>query len=216
MTALAETDMRFDKLRVFYNHPGFIDPMARYLRQALAAIPADRRHLAEVIFTAHSIPLSMARRSAYERQLREASRLVSELAGVGRYRLAWQSRSGPPHIPWLEPDVSDVLHELHDAGVQDIVVVPIGFISDHLEVLFDLDLEARETAESLGMHLTRVPTVGTDPEFVVMIRELIAERLTERPVRRYLGSFGPNHDACPLNCCRLGEEPTAALERATA
>ena len=217
--ALNETGMRFDKLRVFYNHPGFVEPLARLLREALASLPAERRALAEVIFTAHSIPLSMARGSAYERQLRETARLVSDGAQTDRYRLAWQSRSGPPHIPWLEPDVSAELLRLHNAGVQDVVVVPIGFISDHLEVLYDLDVEARETASSLGMQLIRVPTVGTDPEFVAMIRELIEERLSDRPVRRYLGSFGPSHDACSVNCCRLGEQPHAArpaAERATA
>jgi ferrochelatase len=161
----------------------------------------------------------MARGSAYERQLREVCRLVAGLAGGARYRLAWQSRSGPPRIPWLEPDVSDVLLELHSAGVQDVIIAPIGFISDHLEVLFDLDVEATESAQSLGMNVNRLPTVGTDPEFVAMIRELIEERLTDRPTRRYLGSFGPSHDACPLNCCRLGEPPHAvhpATERATA
>lgn len=217
--ALGATDMRFDKLRVFYNHPGFVEPMANYLREALKGLPENRLRHAEVIYTAHSIPLSMARGSAYERQLRETSRLVSELAETSRYRLAWQSRSGPPHVPWLEPDVSDVLLELHNTGVQDVIVVPVGFISDHLEVLFDLDVEAKDTAQSLGMNLVRVPTVGTDPAFVAMIRELIEERLSERPQRRYLGSFGPSHDACPLNCCRLGEPPSAASpapERATA
>src|SRR5262249_33426409 len=117
LKALGETDMRFDKLRVFYNHPGFIEPLARFFRAARDSVPEERRDLTEVIFTAHSIPLSMARGSAYERQLRETARLVSELAGAHRYRLAWQSRSGPPHIPWLEPDVSAVLLELHDAGV---------------------------------------------------------------------------------------------------
>jgi ferrochelatase len=217
--ALGETTMQFDRLRVFYNHPGFVEPMARFLRAARASLPEDRRDLAEVLYTAHSIPLSMARGSAYEQQLRETSRLVSELAGTDRYRLAWQSRSGPPHVPWLEPDVSDMLLKLHNAGVHDVIVVPIGFISDHLEVLFDLDVEAQETAQSLGMNLIRVPTVGTDPEFVAMIRELIEERLSERPQRRYLGSFGPSHDACSLNCCRVGEPPHAAhpaAERATA
>jgi protoporphyrin/coproporphyrin ferrochelatase len=217
--ALGEPDMEFDKLRVFYNHPGFVEPMASFLRNALTSLPDDRHDRAEVIFTAHSIPLSMARGSAYERQLRETSRLVSELAGADRYRLAWQSRSGPPHIPWLEPDVSDELLKLHQGGVQDVIVVPIGFISDHLEVLFDLDIEAQETARSLGMNLIRVPTVGTDPAFVAMIRELIEERLTARPRRRFLGRFGPSHDACPLNCCRLGESSAAMLsvsERATA
>jgi ferrochelatase len=202
LAALGETKMRFDKLRVFYNHPGFLEPMARDLRAAVETLSEPRRAGAEVIFTAHSIPLSMARGSAYERQLREASRLVAELAGVDRYRLAWQSRSGPPQVPWLEPDILDELDTLHLAGVDDVIVLPIGFISDHLEVLFDLDHEAQERARQLGMQMIRAPTVGTDPAFVAMIRELIEERLVENPERRYLGRFGPSHDICPVNCCK--------------
>ena len=211
--------MRFDKIRVFYNHPGFVEPMARRVRDALESLPRDRRDAAEVIFTAHSIPVSMAKGCAYERQLREVSRLVAGIAGASRYRLAWQSRSGPPHVPWLEPDILDELDGLHAAGVEDVIIVPIGFISDHLEVLFDLDVEAQNRARELGMHMIRVPTVGTDPIFVAMIRELIEERLQENPERRFLGELGASHDVCALNCCQLGERrsiPRPAPERATA
>jgi ferrochelatase len=197
--------MRFDKIRAFFNHPGFIDPMAAKLGRTLGTIPRHHREATEVIFTAHSIPLAMARGSAYERQLRETSRLVAERAGVRRHRLAWQSRSGPPHVPWLDRDFLNVLDELHEAGATDVVVVPIGFISDHLEVLYDLDLEAQTRASELGMNLIRVPTVGTDPAFVAMIRELIEERMTDQPLRRFVGTLGPSHDVCPGNCCRLGE-----------
>src|SRR5215218_1152215 len=205
LEAIGEQDMRFDKIRVFYNHPGFVEPMARRVRDALDSLPRDRRDAAEVVFTAHSIPVSMARSSAYERQLREASRLVAALAGAARYRLAWQSRSGPPQVPWLEPDILDELDRLHASGVEDVVVVPIGFISDHLEVLFDLDVEAQNRAQELGMNMIRVATVGTDPVFVAMIRELIEERLQENPERRFLGELGPGHDVCPVDCCQLGE-----------
>ena len=211
LDALGERGMRFDKIRVFYNHPGFVEPMAKRLRQALDSVPQDRRGAAEVVFTAHSIPVSMAKGSAYERQLREASRLVADLAGAARYRVAWQSRSGPAHIPWLEPDILDELDRLHESGTSDVIVVPIGFISDHLEVLFDLDIEARERASGLGMTMIRVPAVGTDPDFVAMIRELIEERLRENPVRRSLGALGPSHDVCPLNCCQLGDRRTDAV-----
>ncbi|MBW3632610.1 MAG: ferrochelatase [Chloroflexi bacterium] len=210
LDVLGERGMRFDKIRVFYNHPGFIEPMAKRLRQAMDSVPQDRRDAAEVVFTAHSIPVSMAKGSAYERQLREASRLVADLAGAARYRLAWQSRSGPPHVPWLEPDILEELDGLRESGTSDVIVVPIGFISDHLEVLFDLDVEAQERASELGMTMIRVPAVGTDPVFVAMIRELIEERLQENPVRRSLGALGPSHDVCPLNCCRLGERRTDA------
>ncbi|MCD6057360.1 MAG: hemH [Thermomicrobiales bacterium] len=187
---LNEHDLRFDKIRVFYNHPGFVEPMAQRLRAALKSLQQDRREAAEVVFTAHSIPVSMAKGCAYERQLREVSRLVGALAGAAHSRLAWQSRSGPAHVPWLEPDILDELDRLHESGVKDVIVVPIGFISDHLEVLFDLDVEAQNRAHELNMNMIRVPTVGTDPIFVAMIRELIEERLQENPERRFLGQLG--------------------------
>lgn len=219
LDSLGENAMRFDKIRVFFNHPGFIEPMATRLREALASLPDDLRDNVEVIFTAHSIPLAMARGCAYERQLREASRLVAESAGAAHYRIAWQSRSGSPQTPWLGPDILDELDLIHEAGVSDVIVVPIGFISDHLEVLYDLDVEAQARADELGLTMIRVPAVGTDPAFVAMIRELIAERLVEIPDRRFLGSLGPNHDVCPVNCCQIGEGRAVARpapERATA
>jgi ferrochelatase len=194
----------FDKLRVFYNHPGFIDPMIARTRAALAAIPAARRDRARLVFTAHSIPLAMARHCAYEAQLREASRLIAEGADVADHLVAYQSRSGPPQVPWLEPDILDVLTSLRDEGATDVVVVPVGFISDHMEVLFDLDTEARERADELGLTLVRAETVGTDPAFIRMIRDLIVERMTAAPDRPALGNRGPNHDICPLNCCLSG------------
>jgi ferrochelatase len=195
----------FDKLRVFYNHPGFIEPNAENLRNALAEIPAVRRGDAHVAFTAHSLPLSMARHSDYEPQLREACRLIAEGAGCGDYALVYQSRSGPPHIPWLEPDILDHMEALAQKGIGDVVIDPIGFISDHMEVLFDLDIEAVEKAEELGLRMVRVPTVSAAPAFVKMIRELIVERMTERPERRTLGDLGPNHDVCPVDCCLSGQ-----------
>lgn len=205
---LGDDSLHFDKIRVFFNHPGFIGPMARYVHQALGDLPSERRQHAAVIFTAHSIPLTMAKGSAYERQLNEAVRLVADQAGAAHCQLAWQSRSGPPQVPWLEPDILSVLDSLHAAGTRDVIVAPIGFISDHLEVMFDLDEEAQGKAADLGMNMVRVPTVGTDPEFVAMIRELIVERLTADPSRRSLGKLGPSHDICPMNCCRLGEPAT--------
>jgi ferrochelatase len=214
--AVGEGVPAFDKIRVYYNHPGFIEPMADKVRHALAQIPPERRGNVQVVFTAHSIPLSMARNSDYVAQLEAASRLVADRAGVANFTLAYQSRSGPPHIPWLETDIGDVLHGLKVRGVTDVVVVPIGFISDHMEVLYDLDTEARQLAGELGLNLVRAQTVGTHPAFVAMIRELILERMTAAPVRRALGGRGPNHDICPLDCCLKGEAvrpPAAAVTR---
>lgn len=203
----------FDKIRVFYNHPGFIAAMTDRVGQALARFPEARRAGVELIFTAHSIPLAMARGCAYEAQLNEACRLVAERAGIASWQLAYQSRSGPPSVPWLEPDILDALDARHDAGRDDVIVVPIGFLSDHMEVLFDLDEEAAERAAALGMTMVRAGTAGTHPALVAMIRELIQERQTVDPVRRALGTRGPNHDICPVTCCLRGEGRPAVPRR---
>jgi len=217
LDALGGDEIAFDKIRVFYNHPGFVGPMADTIREALATFPEERRAGVEVVFTAHSIPATMARGCAYEAQLREACRLVAEEAGAPNWRLCYQSRSGAPHIPWLEPDIADQLDELHAEGKDDVIVSPIGFISDHLEVLYDLDDEAREHAGELGMTMVRAETVGVRPEFVAMIRDLIVERMTENPIRLALGVRGPNHDICPIDCCKSGaQRPAARPEPATA
>jgi ferrochelatase len=193
----------FDKIRVFYNHPGFILPNVENLQAALNQFPPERRAEVCVAFTAHSIPLSMAQNSAYEAQLKEVCRLVAEQADVVNYQLVYQSRSGAPHIPWLEPDILDHMDALAQDGMTDLIILPIGFISDHMEVLYDLDTEAVEKAAELNMTLIRAATVGTHPRFVAMIRELITERMTENPIRLALGSRGANHDICPMNCCLL-------------
>ena len=193
----------FDKIRVFYNHPGFIEPMIELTEEALGRIPPDRRAAAEIVFTAHSVPVEMARHSDYVVQLNEAAGLIAEGVRTSRYRLAYQSRSGSPRIPWLEPDILDELTAMRGEGVTDVVIVPVGFISDHMEVLFDLDHEAREHAGDLGMTMVRSATVGTHPRFVAMIRELIVERMSGHPERLALGRRGPNHDICPIDCCLL-------------
>lgn len=192
-----------DKLRAFFNHPGFIEPMIDNVRAALDQIPAERRDAAKLIFTAHSIPQSMADTSKYEIQLREASRLVAEGAAHTDHSLVYQSRSGPPQQPWLEPDVCDFIESMHQQSpISDVVIVPIGFISDHMEVVFDLDTEARHKCESLGINMVRAATVGTQPRFIQMIRELIEERLDPSVPRLTLGDLGPSLDACPIDCCK--------------
>ncbi|MBL9081380.1 MAG: ferrochelatase [Planctomycetales bacterium] len=190
-----------DKIRVFYNHPGFVEAMADRVREALEQIPAERRAAARLIYTAHSIPNSMAANCAYEQQLRESSRLVTEAVGRTDFIIAYQSRSGPPTQPWLEPDVGDVIKQLHGEGVGDVVVVPIGFVSDHMEVIYDLDDEAKHLAEGLGVNMVRAGTVGTHPRFVRMIAELIVERIQGKVERPALGVLGPCHDVCPIDCC---------------
>ncbi len=192
------------KTRVFFNHPGFIEANVSHVRGALEQIPTDRRHGAQLVFTAHSLPVAMARQSRYEAQLEETARLVAEGVGSSAFELVYQSRSGPPHVPWLEPDIVDHLRALHADGGADVVVSPIGFISDHMEVVFDLDFEAREVADQLGLNMVRAASVGTHPAFVSMIRELIQERLSPGVPRQALGELGPSHDACPVSCCLPG------------
>lgn len=193
---------KIDKLRQFFNHPGFIEPQAEKVERALQRIGDDRRRDARLLFTAHSIPAAMARSSSYEAQVHEAAGLVAHLVG-GRHEweIAWQSRSGPPHVPWLEPDVCEKIEKLAGSGVRDVVVVPIGFLSDHLEVKFDLDAEAAHAAAAAGVNMVRAETVGAHPRYVEMIRELLVERMTARPKRAFLGSWGPMHDVCAADCC---------------
>jgi ferrochelatase len=188
------------RLRMLYNHPGFVEANADRVRAALAELP-DGAHVA---FTAHSIPAGMAKRCAYEAQLRETARLVAAAVGVADWEVVYQSRSGPPQVPWLEPDICDHLESLHARGVEAVAISPIGFVSDHLEVLFDLDVEARETADRLGLAMARAGTAGTHPAFVAAIREAIAERLSAGAPRRAVGRFGPSHDTCAPDCCLPG------------
>jgi ferrochelatase len=207
--AAAKTEAGFEdlevlKLRVFYNHPGFIEPVADRVRDALARLPDAR-----LVFTAHSIPLSMANTCDYEVQLRDACRLVAERAGAPEHDLVWQSRSGPPSVPWLEPDILDHLRALHAGGARRVVVSPIGFLSDHMEILYDLDTEARELCAELGVEMVRAATPSTDARFIAMIRELILERRDGAP-RRFLGGRGPSHDVCPAGCCPAPARPGSA------
>lgn len=193
-----------DKIRAFYNHPGFIEPNIENLHAALEQIPAERRSAVQIAFTAHSLPVSMAQRCTYEAQLQEACRLIAEGVGHSNWQLVYQSRSGPPHQPWLAPDIVDHLKTLKAGGTADVVVMPIGFISDHLEVLYDLDTEAIQAAHDLGLNMVRAATVGTHPHFIQMIRTLILERMTANPERFALGTRGPNHDICGVGCCLPG------------
>lgn len=210
--AVGDDAPQVDKLRAFYNHPGFIAPNIENLRIALARIPYERRRNAHVAFTAHSIPLSMASACDYQAQLLETCRLVAEGAGHARWQLVFQSRSGSPMQPWLEPDICDHLRELKRAGATDAVVAPVGFISDHMEVLYDLDTEAQQVAREIELNMVRAATVGTHPAFVRMIRELIEERLTATPTRLALGTRGPQPDRCSADCCSMGAaRPSNAL-----
>ncbi len=188
-------------LRKFYNHPGFIEPNREHLQAALEQIPAERRANAHVAFTAHSIPQSMAATSRYEAQLKEACGLVADGLGLANWKLVYQSRSGAPGQPWLEPDINEHLKSLQAEGVTDVVVAPIGFTSDHMEVLYDLDTEAQALAQEIGLNLVRAETAGTSPAFVSMIRELIVDAITNNDQPRFLGTRAPAEDVCLATCC---------------
>lgn len=217
--AVGPTAPDVDKLRVFYDHPGFIDPMVESVRAAVGEIrdligtdSPDRQ--IRVLFTAHSIPLSMATGSDYQAQLGEASRLVAEGAGVDAadWSLVFQSRSGPPQMPWLEPDVCDAIKSLaaDDTGVDGVdgvVVVPIGFVSDHMEVIQDLDTDAAAAAAECGLAFSRASTVGADPRFASMIVDLMLER--SGAPRNALGVLDIKPDVCALDCCPAPQRPAA-------
>ena len=191
-----------DKLRAFFNHPAFIEVMIERVREALRAIPADSRRNAQIVYTAHSIPLSMANTSEYVPQLEEVRRLISEALEQKNDVLVYQSRSGAPGQPWLDPDILDYLRRVKGENLASAVVLaPIGFISDHMEVLYDLDVEARQLCDSLALPMVRAKTVGVHPKFIGMIRELILERMNPGSERSAVGSLGPRPDLCAEDCC---------------
>ncbi len=193
-----------EKLRHFFDHPGFIRPFADGLNASLESIPEEDRENIRVVFTAHSIPDVMNEASGpegaqYTDQVAEAAALTMSTAGSKLpYNIVWQSRSGPPESPWLGPDINDHFKVLADENVSAIVVCPIGFLSDHMEVMWDLDIEAARTAEDLGITFRRTKTPGLDHRVVSMVRELVAERHQGGPVHRLgeLPLWNPLDDGC--------------------
>ena len=209
------TAPQIDKVRAFYNHPGFVAANVDAVVAALGELDADVRDQARLVFVTHSIPDTMADSSgpeggAYVAQHVDVAATVAERVAVRTgvelpHELAYCSRSGPPHVPWLEPDINDRLEELAEQDVAAVVLIPIGFVSDHMEVVYDLDTEALATAERLGIPARRAASAGTHPAFVSAIRELIVERAAvergEQVDRPALGVRGPSHDRCPVGCC---------------
>jgi ferrochelatase len=156
-------------------HPLFVEAVAETVADALAGVPADRRAAAVLVFTAHSIPTAMAAASPYVGQVTASARAVAERLAHPGWQVAWQSRSGGPREPWLEPDVNDALRTLAASGTRDVVVVPIGFVCDHVEVLYDLDVEARATAGALGLGFVRASAVNDRPRFISMLADVVRE-----------------------------------------
>ena len=225
--AVAEVDgaPRLDKLRHYFDHPGFVRANADALAEAWSRLPAEQRDDAVVAFVTHSIPTAMEDTAgpdggAYTAQHRAAAdAIVTDLRtrgiDVGEVDLVFCSRSGPPHVPWLEPDVNDYLRDQHDKGTSAVVLAPIGFVSDHMEVVFDLDTEAAETAAELRLTLERAATAGTHPAFVAVVADLLLERAAlergQTPTRSAASPLGPSHDVCPAGCCRNLRQERPAL-----
>jgi ferrochelatase len=202
-----------EPLRRFFNHPGFVDAcvdrVAAAWRRLTDGLDPSARAAARLVCTAHSIPRAMADTCDYEAQLRATAALVAERLGLEAWDLVWQSRSGPPEVPWLEPDVLDHVRALHARGVPGIVLAPIGFLSDHVEVLYDLDVEARGLCDALGLPMVRAGTVGTHPRFVDCIRELVLERVRGTPPER-VGPLPASPDVCPPACCPPPARPAGS------
>lgn len=207
-----------DKLRHYFNHPAFVAAVTDRTLAALADIPDGVRGGARLVFVTHSIPTAMNEASgpdggAYLAQHEDVAAVVADrvarATGVTHaHELAFCSRSGSPHTPWLEPDINDRLEQLRDEGTAAVVMVPVGFVSDHMEVVYDLDTEAMATAERIGLPAARAGTAGLDARFVAMVRELLLERAAaERgePVTRAAeGGIGALWDRCPAGCCGRG------------
>ncbi|MEY4579014.1 MAG: Ferrochelatase [Pseudomonadota bacterium] len=210
--AVGEGAPELDKLRIFYNHPGFVDAVTERVRERVAQLAEPAQTQARFVFTAHSIPLGMASGCDYVAQLNEIAAIVSERFGRSSFDVVFQSRSGPPQVPWLEPDIGDHLRTLAaQGGVKAVVVIPLGFVSDHMEVVWDLDHEAKVIADEVGLELQRVGTVGEHPLFIAMLRELIEERLGTVTTRRTCLGSAPRPDRCAPGCCAYtpGRPPSA-------
>ncbi len=193
-----------DKIRPFYNHPLFVEINVDHLLSIVDMITGGAQTDLHVAFTAHSIPMSMSSGCKYTAQLKEICGLVAEKCGIKNWNLVYQSRSGPPNIPWLEPDILDYIRKLNKQSVKELVIHPIGFVYDHLEVIYDLDCEAQALCTELGIKMHRARTASTNAKFVQMIRQLILERVETTTERPSLGIMGAASDNCSPDCCPQG------------
>jgi len=213
--AVGEGAPRLDRLRAYFNHPGFVEPLVDSTLAALAELDDDVREDAHLTFVTHSLPVTMNDGSgphgnAYVTQHRSVMEEIVERVRqeTGRrhlHALVYCSRSGAPHVPWLEPDINEHLTALAEKEVPAVVAVPVGFVSDHMEVVYDLDTEAAATAESLHLPFVRAATAGIDPRFVATVRDLLLERAAaergEDVARAYVGTLGACADLCAVGCC---------------
>lgn len=206
--------IEFTKLRQFFDHPTFVRVMAQAVQEAYAKIPAEQLETTRLLFTAHSVPTAADEAAGgptdphlYSRQVAEASRLIAQTAGVDAYDVVWQSRSGNPRTPWLEPDIVDHTLAIGEEGVTAVVVCPVGFISDHMEVIWDLDTELVDAARDAGIIVERTRTAGPEHEFAGMVVDIIDE-LVDNSTRAGLGTVTVqgctvNGAACRPGCCQV-------------
>ena len=195
-----------ERVRVYWDHPDFLGTAAELLAESRDA--AGLSSETPVLHSAHSLPLSMAANCDYQQQLNEAASIVNELAGMrGPYEVVFQSRSGPPSVPWLTPDIDQRIHELAEQGTQELLVHPLGFVADHMEVLFDLDTQSAAAAKEADVKMVRTPTVGTHPRFVSMLVDLVEEAAGLRADRPSLSKSGPRPDKCNSQCCPAPTRP---------
>ena len=221
-------EVAIEKSRSYFNHPGFLDPVVDGVREAIADLARDGHdsHDVRVLFSTHSIPLAMNDASGptgegdwYVRQHLAACRYVmdqlhDDLPHLPEWELVYQSRSGAPHVPWLEPDVNDVIERVRaEEQAEAVIVVPIGFVTDHVEVIWDLDTEAKETAEEQGLAFRRVATSGTDPRFVAALADIVQEHLDPSRERVAVTELGAVEDVCGHNCCQVDASRAVPAEQ---
>ncbi|MBC8365637.1 MAG: ferrochelatase [Actinobacteria bacterium] len=201
---------RIDRIRPHHDHPGLIEPAAARLSEALVGLPDDRREGAHLLFSAHSIPTSQAETCGYVAQLHDAARLIAARVdpdGRHPWEVVWQSRSGSPHHPWLEPDVGDRIASLAVEGVRAVAVSPLGMPIENFEIAWDLDIEAARRSEDAGVSFVRARAVDDDGRFASMVVDLFEERLAPSAARRSSGSLGLRPDTCPADCCPAPARP---------
>ena len=199
--ATETTDIQVDKVRSFYNHPLFVEAQINSVRAELDKLSDAERAQAHIAFCAHSIPMAMHATCDYQQQLLVCCEWVASALGHEAWQLVYQSRSGPPQVPWLEPDIVDHLEELAQQGIGNVIVVPIGFVCDHMEVVWDLDREAKDKATELGLGFYRAATVGETSLFAEMVRELIQERNLDKAERLTFADSSAVPDRCAPDCC---------------
>jgi len=201
-SATIEHSIEFDKIRNGYNHPGFIKGIVSCINETIKNNNLSKE--THVFFTAHSLPISMAEKTEYQNQLLDSCQLVANELELKNWKLCYQSNNASYGNKWLEPTIEDEIVALGQVPEKECIVVPIGFVCDHMEVVLDLDIDAKNIALENDVNLYRAPTLGINESFIDMVVDLIDERIQKREEKKFLGERGPNHNQCPIDCCLSG------------